>query len=115
LVQQGVPMDETALKAFGGRLKAMRTGAGLTQQQLADRAGLSLRAVTQWERGVREPSWGNVLALASALGVDCTAFTQPPSPEQPPIRPGRPRKAAEPGQAEPPQPAAKGKRKGKEG
>ena len=27
-----------------------------------------------------EPSWGNVLALAKALGVDCTAFDQEPAP-----------------------------------
>ena len=83
------------LEAFGGRLKELREQAGLTQQQLADRAGLSLRGVSQWERGVREPGWGSVLALADALGVNCLAFQQAPAP-RPEAGPGRPRKAEEP-------------------
>jgi hypothetical protein len=62
---------------------------------------------------VREPSWGNVLALASALGVECTAFTQAPSTDRPAQRPGRPKKTAvEPAQAETPE---KKPRKRKEG
>jgi transcriptional regulator with XRE-family HTH domain len=80
---------------FGPRLRALREGAGLTQRQLADRAGVSLEGVAQWERGVREPGWSNVLVLAEALGVDCTAFTQKPA-DMAPRGPGRPPKAASP-------------------
>jgi transcriptional regulator with XRE-family HTH domain len=49
-------------------------------------------AIARWEAGKREPGWSNVLALAEALGVDCTAFTQAPA-ERPTAKPGRPRKA----------------------
>jgi transcriptional regulator with XRE-family HTH domain len=79
---------------FGGRLRELREQAGLTRKELADRSGLSVDGISQWERNVREPSWGNVLALAAALGTDCTAFTQPPSAEQPTPKRGRPRKKA---------------------
>jgi transcriptional regulator with XRE-family HTH domain len=76
---------------LGGRIRELRAGAGLSREQLAQAAGVSVRAVVQWELGEREPGWFNVLALAEALGVDCTAFTRPPS-GRPPAGPGRPRK-----------------------
>jgi transcriptional regulator with XRE-family HTH domain len=80
-------------------LRELRVAADLTQQQLADRAGLSWKGVAQWERGVREPGWSNVLALAKALGVTCEAFTQAPA-ERAPARPGRPAKGKAPASGE---------------
>jgi transcriptional regulator with XRE-family HTH domain len=86
---------------FGERLRELRAGAGWTQQQLADRSGLSHRAITQWERGEREPGWSSILAICKALGVECTAFTKPPA-EREPTRMGRPPKPKE--EAEPDKP-----------
>jgi len=63
-------------RQFGARLKELREQGQLTQAQLAEKAGLSQRAVSHWEQGLREPSWSNVLALGQALGVDCLAFQQ---------------------------------------
>jgi transcriptional regulator with XRE-family HTH domain len=79
---------------YGGRLRELREGAGLTREQLAERAGVSARGVTQWERDEREPGWSNVISLAKALGVTCEAFTQPPA-EREPAKPGRPPKPKE--------------------
>jgi transcriptional regulator with XRE-family HTH domain len=62
---------------FGRRLKELREQAGLSQTALAEAAGLSQSAIAHWERGRSEPIWSNVLALATALGVDCLAFQQP--------------------------------------
>jgi transcriptional regulator with XRE-family HTH domain len=75
---------------LGGRIRELREGAGLSREQLAEAAGISVRAVVQWELGEREPGWFNMLALAEALAVDCTAFTQAPA-GRPSARPGRPR------------------------
>jgi transcriptional regulator with XRE-family HTH domain len=80
---------------FAGRLRTLRAEAGLTQEQLAERAGVKRDAVARWERGNREPSWSNVIALADALGVSCDAFRQEPALTPEPQR-GRPRKAAPP-------------------
>ncbi len=77
---------------FAGRLRELRVGAGLTQDQLAEKAGVKRDAVARWERGTREPSWSNVVALADALGVSTEAFRQEPGPAQIAL-PGRPRKA----------------------
>jgi transcriptional regulator with XRE-family HTH domain len=59
---------------FTERLKQLRHEAGLTQEQLARRAGLSLGAIRHFEQGWREPAYGTLLALAEALGVSLAAF-----------------------------------------
>jgi transcriptional regulator with XRE-family HTH domain len=79
---------------FGERLRQEREKAGLTQAQLAERAGCNVFTVAKTERGEQEPAWPLVLALARALGVDVTAFVpDSPSPaDQPKRKRGRPRK-----------------------
>jgi transcriptional regulator with XRE-family HTH domain len=58
------------------KLRELRLAAGLSQKQLAEAAGVAQNAVSQWETGIREPSWSNVRALAAALGVTCQAFAE---------------------------------------
>lgn len=53
---------------FGDRLRHDRIAAALTQEELAERAGLSVRAISNLECGrVRRPRRGTVQRLASAL------------------------------------------------
>jgi transcriptional regulator with XRE-family HTH domain len=85
---------------FAGRLRELRETAGLTQGQLADKAGLTREGVAQLETGRRKPVWETVLALTDALGVSCDAFAQEPVRSYLP-GPGRPPKPA------PAQPAVK--------
>ncbi len=55
---------------FGTRLCADRRSAGLTQQELAERSGLSLRAVSNLELGwAKVPHPDTVHRLADALGL----------------------------------------------
>jgi transcriptional regulator with XRE-family HTH domain len=91
--------------SFAGRLRELRIEAGLTQDQLADKAGVKRETVARWEQGTREPSWSNVIALVEALGVECTAFMQPPASAERP-GPGRPRKepVADAGPSQPKRP-----------
>jgi transcriptional regulator with XRE-family HTH domain len=79
-------------KWFAGRLRELREAAGLTQGELAERAGLTRVGVAQLEIGRRKPAWETVLVLCDALGVECGAFTQAPA-DRPAPGPGRPRKA----------------------
>jgi transcriptional regulator with XRE-family HTH domain len=54
----------------GARLRRHRLAAGLTQEELADRAGLSARGVQDLERGARvTPQRQTVLLLTRALGL----------------------------------------------
>ena len=56
--------------SFGARLRSLREAAGLTQEELAMRAGLSPNAVSALERGVRKrPQPHTVRSLADALGL----------------------------------------------
>src|SRR5947209_183999 len=59
---------------FDRRLKELREAAGLTQDQLAERAGLYKFSVAKLEQGIREPTWTTVLTLAKVLGVSVSAF-----------------------------------------
>jgi transcriptional regulator with XRE-family HTH domain len=63
---------------FGRRLRLLRLAAGLTQQELAMRAGLHISTETKIEQEVQEPTWPKVVALARALGVSVAAFDEPP-------------------------------------
>jgi transcriptional regulator with XRE-family HTH domain len=92
--------------AFGSTLKALREAAAMTQQQLADKAGMHRFGIAKLEQGVRQPSWDTVQALAAALGVDCTAFAAA-QPVAQAAKPGRPRKA----EPEPPPAKKKGRTK----
>ncbi len=59
---------------FSDTLRNLRQQAGLTQQALADRAGLPVGSVRNHEQGYRVPSWASVVRLARALGVPTDAF-----------------------------------------
>jgi predicted ATPase/DNA-binding XRE family transcriptional regulator len=52
---------------FGPLLRRYRAAAGLTQEELAARAGLSVRAISDLERGLKRPRRDTVNLLAEAL------------------------------------------------
>src|SRR5689334_7465039 len=56
--------------SFAAHLKRLRRAAGLTQEQLAARAGYSVSYLGQLERGVRLPVRPTAELLGRALGVD---------------------------------------------
>ena len=61
-------MDEPS--PFGVLLQRYRRAAGLTQGALAERAGLSVRGISDLERGLRRtPQRETVRLLADALGL----------------------------------------------
>lgn len=59
----------TAEEQFAKNLRAARTAAGLSQDQLADRTGLHPTEISRLERAVREPRLGTILRLARGLGL----------------------------------------------
>ena len=63
-------MATTSSATFGMLLRQLRLAAGLTQEALAERAGVSARGVQDLERGIRRaPRAETVRLLADALGL----------------------------------------------
>jgi predicted ATPase/DNA-binding XRE family transcriptional regulator len=73
-------MDEVAARSFAAVLAHYRANAGLTQEELAERAGLSARTISDLERGVAQhPYPVTVQRLLQALGLtedDAALFQQ---------------------------------------
>lgn len=68
-------MKTTRLKkAFGLRLRSIRTSKGLTQQELAELIGKSTEYVSRMERGLYSPSFDVLSSLAKALMVSAKAL-----------------------------------------
>ena len=60
---------------FGARVRRLRLQHALTQQDLANRAGVSRQVIIRAEADTRPPRPSNVRKIAQALGVKPTALT----------------------------------------
>jgi transcriptional regulator with XRE-family HTH domain len=56
------------------KLKALREAKGLSQQELANGAGISREYVNKLEAGRYDPTVGTLECLANALGTSLTAL-----------------------------------------
>lgn len=54
---------------IANRLAELRKKSGLSQEQLAERLGLSRQAVSKWERAEASPDTDNLICLARIYGV----------------------------------------------
>ncbi len=59
---------------FGEKLRELREAKGMTREGLAEASGVPFGTIHGYEIGRRAPAFASTLALAKALGVDCTAF-----------------------------------------
>lgn len=60
--------------SLGQQIKAARLDAELTQQQLADKIGVTRPTVSQWEAGTTSPTAGKMDDLRRALGLPGAVF-----------------------------------------
>src|SRR5215470_4921771 len=76
----------------GELIRRCRVAAGLTQEELSDRADISVRTVRNLEHGrVRRPRRSTVELLAAALGLDHGATARLARLARPPAAPCPPR------------------------
>lgn len=90
---------------WGEQLAEARRARGFTQEELAERLGVSRQAVAKWERDAARPGPANARALRDLLGEDFPA-PPAPSPASPTPEPASPAPAAD----TPAAPSAKPKR-----
>ncbi len=62
-------VSQTDLQRFGARVRAERERLGVSQEDLADRAGMHRTYLGGVERGERNVGLLNLLRIARALGV----------------------------------------------
>jgi transcriptional regulator with XRE-family HTH domain len=65
-----MPKTERPLPVNPADLRRMRQEAGLSQERLAVRMGLSRVDISQWERGKRKIGLVRLCRWADAIGVD---------------------------------------------
>lgn len=58
------------IKTIGLRTRRAREELDLTQEQVAERAGLHVSYIGQIERGLREPSLKSLVSITHALNLD---------------------------------------------
>ena len=51
------------------KLYELRRASGMSQEELAEKLGVSRQAVSKWESGASDPSTANLIAIAELYGV----------------------------------------------
>lgn len=80
----------------GQKIQTLRKQRGLTQEQLAQRLGVSRQAVSRWELDESLPETANLLPLGEVLGVSLDTLLDPaqglegPAPKEEPSTPAAP-------------------------
>ena len=80
----------------GQKIQALRKQRGLTQEQLAQRLGVSRQAVSRWELDASLPETANLLPRGEVLGVSLDILLDPaqglegPAPKEEPSAPAAP-------------------------
>lgn len=80
----------------GQKIQTLRKQRGLTQEQLAQRLGVSRQAVPRWELDESLPETANLLPLGEVLGVSLDTLLDPaqglegPAPKEEPSAPAAP-------------------------
>ena len=77
-------MEYTTL---GQRIAALRKEKGMTQAELAEKMGVTDKAVSKWERDLSCPDIGSLPVLASVMDVSIDDLLQGGEPEQVKKRP----------------------------
>lgn len=62
--------------AFGLRLASLRNSKGITQQELATKIDVAVGAISHWERGLGEPAFKHLRALAQHFGLGLDALAK---------------------------------------
>ncbi|MGQ9498368.1 MAG: helix-turn-helix domain-containing protein [Desulfotomaculales bacterium] len=65
-----------AKKVFGQNVRRLRKRRGISQEELADRAGLHRTYIGSVERGERNISLENIVAIARALDVSLAELVE---------------------------------------
>ena len=81
--------------AIGEKIAQARREKRLTQEELADRLGVSRQAVSKWESGAALPETDKLARLSGLLGVSCDYLLCDDAEEEQENASGRPKQEAQ--------------------
>lgn len=81
--------------AIGEKIAQARREKRLTQEELADRLGVSRQAVSKWESGAAQPETDKLARLSGLLGVSCDYLLCDDAEEEQENASGRPKQEAQ--------------------
>jgi transcriptional regulator with XRE-family HTH domain len=61
---------------LGAAIRAIRSARGATQQDTAQAASITVAHLSKIERGLTNPTWGTVVAIADALDSTMTEIAE---------------------------------------
>ncbi len=67
-------MRDPLVAEVGRRIRELRTARGLSQERLAEAAGLTLESISRAERGASEISITSLARVCEALRIDLAGF-----------------------------------------
>ena len=68
------PAERAPRPDIATRIAHWLTDRGITQAELGSRVGVSKTSVSYWETGASAPTAGNILRIATALGLEMSEF-----------------------------------------
>ncbi len=79
---------------MGEKIRGLRKRLGLSQEELAEKLGVSRQAVSKWETGSDIPAAGKLKEIADFFGVTVDSLLRDETtPEPVPVAPAKPDKA----------------------
>ena len=66
---------------FGSKLKEIRLRKKMSQKELSEKTGLTLRTIQRIENSEVKPSLYSIKVIGEALSIDLTEFVQNPEPK----------------------------------
>lgn len=76
---------EVVLTEIGERIRRLRIDQGMTQAELAERAGIGLRTLQRLENGTAATQLSSVIKVSQSLGLEKRLDALIPGPEMSPI------------------------------
>ena len=62
--------------SIGSNIRSLREERGFTQEQVADRIGITFQAVSSWERDEYKPDTDKLIKLAELFDVSVSALVE---------------------------------------
>ena len=69
-----IPNERGDYVTIGEKIRQVRIGLGMTQEQLAEKCGVATTTIRQYESGRREPREGQIRRIAKALSIPEDSF-----------------------------------------